>query len=635
MGTIRSNHSDMTIKRLCLVNCASFICEAESIADSFAFRDVSVASYPSRCGRPPLTWDEVRRAVVTPEQYNSIHIFGGRCLTFLGPPPADLAHSRIIQFEYCMEMIAGNHTLSNLVMRGAYLVTPGWLALWQQHISEWGFTAETAREFFAESSREIVLLDTGIRSDATAEITRFSAYVDRPYMIIPVGLDLMRLRMELSQEQWRSECANRAEHQAQRQFTDYAMAFDLLSTLARSVDEKEVILQTINLYQTLFAATDTAFIHFEDGHPGTVIWGGFGYHDDNDVLFREAIELQNEYALLPSGTGFLLKVHHGERILGVVKITGIAFPEYLDTYLNLALSTIEVCGLALINARIFKEIADKNSELEHAHTLLKNTHVQMLEQEKMASIGQLASGVAHEINNPIGFITSNLSTLGKYLARITDYCAVSDQALANVGGSVKEEVTAARARLKIEYVLNDTQQLIAESMDGAIRVKNIVDDLKSLARTDTQEMVRADLNKVLESALNIANNEIKYVADVTRMLGTLPAVLCNPQQLSQVFINLLTNAGQAMEGHGVITIRSWCENDCVCVSVADTGTGIPENIRSRIFEPFFTTKDVGKGTGLGLSISYDILQKHGGEISVESRVDGGSIFIVRLPVPHF
>jgi signal transduction histidine kinase len=621
----------MPTKRLCIVNCASFGSEAEIIAASAGFGDVGVASYPSRCGRPPLTWDELRSAVSTSEQYDAIHLYGGRCLMHLGPPPADLACCRITQFEYCMEMIAGNHTVSNLVTKGAYLVTPGWLEQWQQHIAEWGFVAETAREFFAESSRQIVLLDTGIRANTTAEMTAFTTFVDRPFTIMPIGLDLMRLRMDLSREQWRHTCANKAEHQAQRQFTDYAMAFDLLSTLVRSVDEREVILQTINLYQTLFAAIDTAFICFEDGLPVSVVWGGFGQHDDTSAVMHETADLRNDYVLLPSGTGFLLKVHYGERILGVVRITGIAFPEYLDTYLSLALTTIDVCGMALVNAKIFREIADKNRELEHAHALLKNTHLQMLEQEKMASIGQLAAGVAHEINNPIGFITSNLGTLGKYLARIIDYCVVSDRALAKTDTCEKDEVAAARARLKIDYIFNDIQQLIAESMDGAVRVKNIVDGLKSLARTDKQEMILADLNKVLESALSIANNEIKYVADVTRLLGLLPPVLCNPQQLSQVFINLLTNAAQAMEGHGVITIRSWCENASVFVSVADTGTGIPDTIRNHIFEPFFTTKDVGKGTGLGLSISYDILQKHCGEITVESNVNGGSIFIVRLP----
>jgi signal transduction histidine kinase len=145
-------------------------------------------------------------------------------------------------------------------------------------------------------------------------------------------------------------------------------------------------------------------------------------------------------------------------------------------------------------------------------------------------------------------------------------------------------------------------------------------------------MVTADLNKIMETSINIAGNEIKYVADVVRQLGDIPEVLCHPQQLSQVFINLLTNASHAIEGHGTITVRTWSDDGFVCASVSDTGKGIPEEIRSRIFEPFFTTKDVGKGTGLGLSICYDILLKHGGEIRVESEIGQGTTFVVSLPV---
>ena len=142
----------------------------------------------------------------------------------------------------------------------------------------------------------------------------------------------------------------------------------------------------------------------------------------------------------------------------------------------------------------------------------------------------------------------------------------------------------------------------------------------------------ADLNRCLESSLNIACNEIKYVADIDLQLGVIPEILCHPQQLSQVLINLLINAGQAIEGHGTITIRTWSENDDVFVAVTDTGKGIPVEVQQRIFEPFFTTKDVGKGTGLGLSISYEIIQKHGGDISVKSDVGKGTTFTVRLPL---
>ncbi len=274
-------------------------------------------------------------------------------------------------------------------------------------------------------------------------------------------------------------------------------------------------------------------------------------------------------------------------------------------------------------------------ELQEAYTKLKEAQMQIFHQEKMASIGQLAAGVAHEINNPIGFINSNLSTLNKYIERLEEFIGVGDRALqgcrcdADGAGKLAE----VRTRLKIDHIKGDAHQLIHESQDGTERIRRIVQDLRSFSRVDhsSQELIK--LNEALETTINIAWNEIKYVATLNREYGDVPEILCFPHQLNQVFLNLLVNAGHAMEGmQGSITIRTWCEDGNVFVSIADTGCGIPAEIRKRIFEPFFTTKEVGKGTGLGLSISYDIIRKHGGEITLESEAGRGSTFTVRLPV---
>lgn len=190
-----------------------------------------------------------------------------------------------------------------------------------------------------------------------------------------------------------------------------------------------------------------------------------------------------------------------------------------------------------------------------------------------------------------------------------------------------------RKRLKIDYIMDDARQLIAECQDGASRVRHIVQDLKSFSRVDQVQQAMINLNEALETTINIAWHEIKYVAEIKCKFDEIPDIRCFPQQLNQVFLNLLINAAHAMEGkQGNITVRTWSEADSVFVSVVDTGCGIPDEIRQRIFEPFFTTKEVGKGTGLGLSISYDIIRKHGGEITVESEAGRGTTFTVRLPI---
>lgn len=281
------------------------------------------------------------------------------------------------------------------------------------------------------------------------------------------------------------------------------------------------------------------------------------------------------------------------------------------------------------------ELRATTQELEKTYTELKEAQLQIFQQEKMASIGQLAAGVAHEINNPMGFISSNLTTLQKYVERLAEFISAGDQMLQACScGAGTDRLAELRKRLKIDHIMGDAHQLILESQDGAGRVRRIVQDLKNFSRVDQIEKELVNLNEALETTINIAWNEIKYVADLKRDFGDIPEILCFPQQLNQVFLNLLVNAGQAIEGTqgGSITIRTWCEADDVFVSLADTGCGIPIEIQQRIFEPFFTTKEVGKGTGLGLSISYDIIRKHGGEISVKSETGRGTTFTVRLPV---
>lgn len=278
------------------------------------------------------------------------------------------------------------------------------------------------------------------------------------------------------------------------------------------------------------------------------------------------------------------------------------------------------------------ELKRMNHQLEQAYAELKATQSQMLQSEKLASIGQLAAGVAHEVNNPMGFIFSNLATLRKYTERIREFIAIQSSLCEAGSGPARGELAQARARLKIDYIMDDIGQLIAESLDGADRVRKIVQDLKSFSRVDEAESKEANLVECLESTINIVWNELKYKATLHKEYGDIPLTVCNPQQLNQVFMNLLMNAAQAIESHGEVTVRCRHANGSIFVSVTDTGCGIPRDDLNRLFEPFFTTKVVGKGTGLGLSISYDIVAKHNGDITVESEVGRGTTFTVRIPV---
>jgi len=272
-------------------------------------------------------------------------------------------------------------------------------------------------------------------------------------------------------------------------------------------------------------------------------------------------------------------------------------------------------------------------KLEKAYTELKATQAKILQQEKMASIGQLAAGVAHEINNPIGFISSNLGTLDKYVNRLTEFITAQSEVLGALKSVESEEVLREkRKKLKLDYIIPDIKALIEESLDGADRVRRIVQDLKSFSRVDEAEYKHADINECIESTINIVWNELKYKAVLKKEYGEIPLTKCYPQQLNQVFMNLLVNAAHAIEKQGEITIRTWHEDGSIFVAISDTGAGIPKENISRLFDPFFTTKEIGKGTGLGLSITYDIVKKHTGDIMVHSEEGKGTSFTVRIPI---
>lgn len=275
------------------------------------------------------------------------------------------------------------------------------------------------------------------------------------------------------------------------------------------------------------------------------------------------------------------------------------------------------------------ELREKNEELHQAYAKLQSAQQQLVQQEKLAVIGQLAAGVAHEINNPVGFITSNLGSLRRYVEKLQSTMEVLR---ASVSPDRREEVEAMVQRQKIPFVCQDIRDLLDECGEGLDRINRIVRGLKNFSRFDQEQVEEADLNACLDETLNVVWNELKYKAKVVKEFGELPRIKCMPRQLEQVFVNLLVNAAQAMEQQGEIMIKTWAADQAVFVAVSDTGCGIPPDRLERIFTPFFTTKEAGKGTGLGLSISKEIVERHQGFLTVTSEEGKGTTFVIHLPI---
>jgi len=294
-------------------------------------------------------------------------------------------------------------------------------------------------------------------------------------------------------------------------------------------------------------------------------------------------------------------------------------------------------------------LAQRLAEVTELNGKLEDAHLQLLQSEKMSAIGQLAAGVAHELNNPIGFVHSNLGTLGEYvedlLAIDAAFARVEAQLPALAGSGAFDEVRRLKAARDHSYVVEDLPKLIRESKEGLERVRRIVLDLRDFSRVGESEWQWTDLEKGLESTINIVWNELKYKAEVERQYTPLPPIHCLASQLNQVFMNLLVNAAQAIETRGRIVIRTGTGTDAdaastdaasavdvVWVEIEDSGCGMSPEVQKRLFEPFFTTKPVGKGTGLGLSIAFAIIARHHGRFAVRSEIGHGTTFRITLPI---
>lgn len=256
-----------------------------------------------------------------------------------------------------------------------------------------------------------------------------------------------------------------------------------------------------------------------------------------------------------------------------------------------------------------RQVQERTHDLNIAYETLKRTQTQLLQAGKMASVGQLAAGVAHEINNPIGFVKSNLRSLEDAFRAMRPHLDHVD-----------------------DEVIRDVDELLSESADGLRRVEEIVAGLRTFSREERAEQRMANVNEILERTLRFVEPELRHTAEVKTDFAEVPAIPCYPDRLMQVFVNLLVNAAHAIPERGTIRVATRASADSVIVSVADDGVGIPDDVLDRIFEPFFTTKDVGEGTGLGLALAYETVSSHGGQIHVESEAGSGTEFTVTLPL---
>ena len=279
------------------------------------------------------------------------------------------------------------------------------------------------------------------------------------------------------------------------------------------------------------------------------------------------------------------------------------------------------------------DLAKANEALNQTVSDLKATQDQLIQAEKMASLGQLTAGIAHEINNPINFVSANIQPLKDDLRDILELVGVYEKAIKeHLPKKEAGELQQLRENIKMDTTLQEVNDLLKGMEEGAKRTSEIVKGLRNFSRLDQNVFLSADINESLDSCLVLLNNSYKNRIKIVRQFGQIPEVDCLPGQINQVFMNILSNAIQAIPAEGTIFVKTWPVDATVKISIRDTGTGMPEDVQKKIFDPFFTTKGVGKGTGLGMSISFGIIQKHNGKIELFSKPGEGTEFVITIPV---
>ena len=580
--------------KLCIFSCHNFNREIIATISASGWDDVVTGSFVSRCGRPPITWDELRPLL--PEACEQLVVVGSACLKGLCEPPPDFPRTRIVPLEQCFYLVTGRYTVDELISQGGYLITPGWLVDWRGQLHQLGFEPGLAQtsEFFREVAKELVLLDTGIEPESRQHLAELSESIELPARRYPVGLDYMQLFLNMLVQEWRTDKERRVsrvrEQRHSGELADHVSAMDLLTRLATTLHESDSIAAIEEMFHMLFAPAALYYLRVEHEIP---------LHDQliPDEMRTALCELRDDYALTPDGNGFMLRIGHGSELVGLVAVDRLAFPEYRERYLNMALAVTGVCGLAVDNARNRKRL---------------------LEAEKMASLGILVAGVAHEINTPLGVVLTAATTIHEQSRQLARRFS-------------ERSMTQSDLERYLDLAGKSTS-LISQNME---RIGHLTDAFRQVAiENKMPEKRKFRLRECIEDVIRSVGDRLP----VERITVTIE---CDPELEIEslagdwvtIFSNLINNSlnhGFKGRGKGVIAISITCHNDVLKLVYHDDGNGMAPESLARIFDPFFTT-DLQLGMGLGMHLVYNIItHRLGGNIRCESTSGQGAFFYIEV-----
>ena len=606
----------MSEPKLHLGVCAHLKAEAEAAAAQEGWTDTTIFSFPAACERPWRDWTLLSGLVrerCAPG--DTAGLVGADCLRLLGSAPPECPGCTVHRTSRCFEWLIGAEATDRWVREGAYLLTPGWLAHWPEQMRAWGFDPSTARQFFQDSVKRLVLLDTGVQPSSSVQLQELGAYVARPTETVPTGLEFFRLRLRhlvleerLAREK-RSSLA--AAEESNRRLSGYAMMQDLICHLGEMKSEGQVIDAILDLCAMLFAPASRAYLPLHEGRPGELRQHPAASQPGQGCA--RLLDLKADYAWTDSEQGFRLRLGEAEEPLGILEVEGVAFAQYRRHYLSLALSLAKVCGLAIQNARAFEKIEQAVRRLTVALLERERLETQLREARQQEAVGTLAGGIGHEFNN---ILAATMMQLG--LLELSPHWSAEARA-----GLADLHQLAQRAATLTRQILLFSQRSVIQLQDTDLA--HLVEGLLPALRQLVGPLVE----------VGFASSSTAVPVKVDRRL------------LEQVLTDLCSNARDAMPRGGRLDLFLTQEEISAanavhhperspgwywCLAVRDTGSGMSEATRKRVFDPFFTTKEVGQGTGLGLSTAYGIVKQHHGWLEIKSRLGQGTCVRVFLPV---
>ena len=573
--------------------CQYYLREVQALLSEPHFTGVSVAAFPDVCVHPQAErLRMVERLFGEAATEGRTVVLVGACFMLQaaeGGFPKDRLH-KVYRSDLCFHLLVNRSLVESLLARGAYIVTPGWLELWDRHLAEWGFDRATARAFFAETSRALVLLDTGVSPSAGAQLKACAEYLDLPYETVAVGLDHLRMVLTTVVQDWRLDELRRevtaVTGHAHRRLADYMLALDLLVKLSRIMREDEAIRMIQELFAMLFGAGNVLYAAVVDEqvkaiyetHPGSPEAGRMR-------AWMTQLGPQDEYAMTPEG--FCLRIRYKQDTVGLVCLNAMAFREHERDYLNLALGVVNLCGLAIANARIISRKDQVEAELARSNGELE----------------QFAYVVSHDLQAP--------------LRRIMGFGELLEE---DAGPTLNEAGRSHMARIRA----------------SAVRMQQLIEGLLTYARVSTRGRPLVPVQ--LQSAVRQAVDDLAPRLQESRGrvdVGPLPGVRGDELQLYQLFLNLIGNGLKfVVPGRPpVVRISAVQAGDRVEVTVQDNGIGFEDKDVTRLFKPFQRLHSDAEypGSGIGLAVCQKIALRHGGEIRAHGDPGQGATFTVTLP----